>query len=410
MPIASQFLANATGTVLASGTDFLEVGCGAVDWSATEANVNIPWRAAGTFSGLYANMQTRASTSILTVTFRNAGAAGNQTISIGTAATGIFQDTIDSDVVVAGSKVDVEFVIPSGSITLEAMNVAFNVGTGSTVTRLLNCGPANIALSSSTSYYLPVGANVAIALETNAQFKSATAGTLNNLLTIITANARPNATTFNSRVNAAAGSLTISVGSASTGIFEDTSHSDVYASGSLFNYQTISGSGSATLTIEVFGAQFVSGGTNMSVPFITGGSAVGVSSGAATFYLAAAGSAGHNTADADAANYALTTYTASHMQAFVSANSLTATTALAFMLGTVSGAQAISIGSASTGFFADTTDVDIVTSITKLISYRVEVGATGTSITINTIGHWMSFPASVVAAIQHFLASLGCGG
>ena len=88
----------------ASTTLYLVCGVGARVASTTEAGAQVTYRSAGTLSLLYFRVyeNSRGSSTFGT---RVNGVNGNQSVSIGASTTGEFEDTVNTDSIVAGDEV-----------------------------------------------------------------------------------------------------------------------------------------------------------------------------------------------------------------------------------------------------------------------------------------------------------------
>ena len=93
--------------------------------------------------------------------------------------------------------------------------------------------------------------------ETNAQTRIRKAGTLTNMFINETANSGSNVNGYmTSRVGSGAGNLTIATGT-TTGIKEDTTHTDTLVAGDDRNYQFAT-TGNITIVMYVAGVEFTS--------------------------------------------------------------------------------------------------------------------------------------------------------
>lgn len=90
----------------------------------------------------------------------------------------------------------------------------------------------------------------ALASEIYTQIKIKGAAMVSNFSVSISANARTSTTTFGTRVNGVNGNCSVSVGSTQTGVFSDTTNSDVLADGDLLNYRVTTGAGTNSHSIS----------------------------------------------------------------------------------------------------------------------------------------------------------------
>lgn len=92
--------------------------------NSTENNVNIPFRTPGNISKLHIGLFSNTTTSTTTVRTRKNNANGNQTISIPSGTTGMFEDTSNSDTIAAGDRLCLQAVPPStGVIGLRIISI-----------------------------------------------------------------------------------------------------------------------------------------------------------------------------------------------------------------------------------------------------------------------------------------------
>jgi len=128
---------------------------GHINKSSTEAQRDILFRTAGTLSGLYVRVQTNATSASSTVRTRKNASNGSQTITIGSAATGEFEDTTNTDSVSAGDKLCVQTITGTGgAINFRSQSTIFDATTD-TCTICANTGPVSTT-AASTTYYYPI--------------------------------------------------------------------------------------------------------------------------------------------------------------------------------------------------------------------------------------------------------------
>jgi hypothetical protein len=208
--------------------------------------------------------------------------------------------------------------------------------------------------------------------ESNARATMRCAGTFSNLCVHVSTSTSTT-TTWTSRKNTANGAQTVSVTGGTTGVFEDTTHSDTFASGDLVDWSFSGGSGSGVacasglLKFNALDAELTGGGGSTafsaSDQFF---SAVGVFAGIATESLV---KIQHGFA-AKARNF----------RTLIIGNTMTGSTTFFVRKNGADATQTISVGAAATGLFEDTTHTDQF-SATDDVDY-VQRG--GTSGSINT--------------------------
>lgn len=207
----------------------------------------------GTFSNfqLYVSGNT-LTLSTTTVRWRVNGANGNQVLSIPAGGTGWFEDTVNSDTVVAGDTVNWSRQgtgTGSGICTIDHGQVLWTPSTG----RMLlggNSVLARTAASATTEFYAPHGEHPKSATESAITFKAPYDGTLSGLRiripsgTFNTANA-----TARIRINGADGNQNLSIPTGTTGFFEDTTNTDSVLQGDEITVRLVNSGISGTLYI-----------------------------------------------------------------------------------------------------------------------------------------------------------------
>lgn len=98
---------------------------GALRTTTTEANMILESNLAFTGSLLQCNISANTIALASTVNFRKNSANGNQTVSITALTTGVFQDTVNSDSIIASDTVNYQLITPSTatSITLTSISM-----------------------------------------------------------------------------------------------------------------------------------------------------------------------------------------------------------------------------------------------------------------------------------------------
>lgn len=325
-----------------------------------------------TYSHLHAIVTANTHTTA-TCTFksRKNSAAGNQTISYIAGSTGDFEDTSNSDSCVSGNTFTVQWACPS------------NAGTTSSSAHDLSC------LSSETGHtqqYVIIGSYWSSTLESvfamhvqrpddNANATGydpiqALAATYSKMQCYINASTKDGTSVLHFMVNGATGSQSISVTSAATGYFEDTSNSDSVAAG---DYWGMSWDTSASTTGTL-------GGYGLSVLNNTHRSLEGDYFGniSAAYLPIAALQNGGTATESDISHRALSASLEPFfgLSCYCSVNTRTATCALAFRING-SDAISVSIANATTGRFAETSTTASVSASTDTLSLGASLNGTG---------------------------------
>lgn len=241
---------SANGYATPSGTGFWAF-IGSTNLN-TEAEIQL--RIGNTYTAsrfsLYSDNNTRSD--ISTVRTRKNTANGNQSFTIGAGATGFFEDTTNSDALVADD--------------LYNMSVTLGAGTGSFSMRLWSVelrGPSqssmwgNAADSSftwaagATEYLLPMGNfQVKSITESDAQFLSRLQSQLSYASMYVSANATAGASVFTFRKNGADTPIAMTVGAGATGRFNDTTNRATVGPNDLVNWKGVIGAG-GTITLTM---------------------------------------------------------------------------------------------------------------------------------------------------------------
>jgi hypothetical protein len=360
-----------------SGNDYFTLGdSGVTTVGAVEANASVTYRSAGTFSYLSANLAS-VSTSPAPIHFRVGGANGNQVLSC--TGGGIFTDVSHTDVITAGTAVDV-LVSGSGTTpTLYGIEVLFAASSG-TVKKLC-LGNATTALSAaSTTTYFPICGALATSsstTETNVENKLYVNGTLRNLFGYVSVNTSTNATTLGTRIATANGNCSVSIAGSSTGSFEDifstTGDSDtVSSSGTIVDYYVTTGTGTVSITFRTIGIELTT--TDNSSVVASGGDPSSVSgSGGLNESFAFGGIAlGNTTAQG---NPSLTPFTLSELTVNLASNGLNVAPVFA-LKGNNTYTSSISVTMSATGFFTDVTHSDNIPTSETGLYYNASCSST----------------------------------
>ena len=158
------------------------------------------------------------------------GADGALTVSPGSAATGWFEDTTNTDSLAAGDTYCFTTTAPSATATLGYAGVKYTSATANTCAINSNI-VANSPAAGATAYFAMGGAKTS-AIEANCQHSMPFGGTISKLSARVFSNTSSTASTLISRINnsSASSTLTITIPSATTsGVIQDTTNSDSFA-------------------------------------------------------------------------------------------------------------------------------------------------------------------------------------
>lgn len=356
---------------------------GRVNAPTTEAFAQRTVRTAGTYSHLYSRVITNSIAATSTFRSRKNTANGNMSLSVGSTATGEFEDASNTDAVVATDLLALQLVTgASGSNTLTGtLHGAIFAATTNTSLSYFNPGQAASG-ASTTWYYKPTGGvQTAATTETGTQqLKAKTAGTIKNYDVNVSTNGRGTATTFGTRKNGAAGNLSVSVTGSGTGHFEDTANSDAIAVGDLFNRFETNGTGAGNCVSMIY-ADFETTDSSAQLTVASNSQTYAVS---VTRYEPLEGASANETTEANIQMKAGTADSASLFEAYVSANTVSAASTVTFRKNAANGNGSISITASTTGWFEDASHTDALIA-TDEINWMIATGGSGTSLTLEML-------------------------
>lgn len=394
-----------SGTINSGVTSYNPVGSGSLSSAnATESQLNLTWEDAGTLSGLSTRINSYNASATVVITNRINSGNGNQTLTA--TSTGEFGDSTHSDSVSAGNTLDYSVANTGGSgsfVSAVIGNLFASSGAANYVNKCYSAGATIPVTTAGTSYFNWLQSiNRLITTEANAQFKVKGTFTLQNMAVIVSANTATIAT-VDSRIGGANGNLTVSIGSGATGTFEDTTHTDSVVSGNLVN-TAINATVATSLTITLISVTMLS--TALQAHYATAQSQGNLFNANTSTFPVITGKMQANAVGGEtgASCQTQTTFTASNLEGYVTANGTTANSTAVLRTGLANGNQSLTWGSGATGYQEDTTHSDNILTTTE-IDDNVVAGATGTNITFAYIGFLATFPAAVVN--QVFLGVMG---
>lgn len=246
------------GTIAAATSYFSAIGLTGISQETTEANTQITQRTAGVYSLMYARVSANTLDGATVIRTRKNGVNGNQTFSIGTGATGTFEDVVNTDTVGVGENWNYSITTAgtTGNVVIRDIIINF-AATTSTVARYASV--KQTAQTANTTNYWALSGSVGNNNTTEARAQSVlnSATTLRNLFVYVSANTTTANTTVRTRVATANGAQSVTIGSGATGVFEDTSNTDSVTAGQLVGYQTVSGATGTSITFRIISVEGV---------------------------------------------------------------------------------------------------------------------------------------------------------
>lgn len=366
------------------------MGYGDDGFGSTEENqTSVSLRKNGVFSGLsvtaFSNSHTLAA---VTTTFRKNGATGNQTVSIPAGTTGVFSDTSNSDSLSAGDTYNARMeggATGTGNCLLRGVTVIFQDSSQHSV----QYGTSNDApggVTASTTYYNHISGDIGlVTTENEVKQQVDVPGTFSNLQAGLITNTRSSTTTIRFRVNNANGNQVLSIGAGVTGLFHDSSNTDVITAGDDVNFTTIVGTGTGVFGIRNINITFTNPNNQKNNVYAS------VSGGETRTPGSTMSSTVAGTVTATGQTESLTNqlpgfgFIASRLKIYVSVNNYTATSTSSIRKNGANGNQSVSIPSATTGLFEDTTNEDVFTGTDKICIQWIN-GTSGTGTRVSWFG------------------------
>ena len=222
---------------------------------ATEANAQYTFRVAATLSNFRVYISANsigANTSA--ATRKNAG-AGGQSVTITASTTGSYEDTVNTDSVVAGDEVN--YVVDSTSAKMGSLTTRLAQVESTAVGRQLVVSSTGAGVSNVLVYWPVEGLQRATTAttEANVQLDARTTLTIENMYAYVSANTRAANTVVAFRKNGASAGPTVTFGSSVTGVQEDTVNTTTVADGDLINYSIDGTAAAGTTTFQILGVE-----------------------------------------------------------------------------------------------------------------------------------------------------------
>jgi hypothetical protein len=208
-----------------------------------------PIMESATFSKLQVYVTANARTTTTTGIFRKNSASGNMSVSIGSSATGLFEDTSNTDTVVATDVVSYGAVSSTGggTITFSMFAVKYVGSTARRVALIAGVG-TNLSVGATNYYSINGVSGASFTAEDDAISTMPLGGTISNAAVYIYANTSTTTVTFVMRKNAVDTAISIAVSASATGSFTDTTNSFDVAEADEVSWK---GSGGTTNNINI---------------------------------------------------------------------------------------------------------------------------------------------------------------
>ncbi len=377
MPTTELVSSKAPTAFAAASTRYPLLSGGFINGS-TEARASLVARASLTLAKLFLRVTANAATTASTVTSREDAGAGAQSISVTALTTGLFQDTSNTDALVAGGLFNARVVVgATGSLTCSLFGATLADAAANTT--ILGAGNGNGASpgSNDTFFGALVGELISSNVEARFQYTFRTATTLSNLR-IYVSQAAGVGCTAKTRKNASDGAQSIALGVADTGAFEDVTNTDSLVAADEANYAITAGLASILnyTTLQVKSAS----ATRQMMSAHNGTSAFTTDQ-----YIPPAGTAANGATELDFQAPARSSFTAKNFYVYVAVHGASGGLNIYFRLNGASSALTVTMAQNTTGVVEDTSNTVAVVS-TDLYNYFVDHGGGAGSANLSIIG------------------------
>lgn len=322
--------------------------------NSTEDRRYIIYREPGVFSKLFVRITANTITANSTIrTRKNAATSGNLVVTVGSGATGEFEDTTNTDTSTAGDKWVYQVIAGSTGTTLTAsiFSCLFEATTN-TVSKLTTFAPSTT--STVTLYSGLSGVSSTETVEANVKNRVRSNGTLKNMYVKVNTNSKAGNTPVRIRKNGANGTNVITIGSNATGEFEDTTHSDSVAAGDDVNF-AVETSVAGTLAFSTYTIGFET--TDDTGWLVACANAALTQAEPVTRYYGLGGPVKTNIAnEIETQLKTRTPIILSNLTIHISANAITDISLFKMRVNGADGFSSCSIGSSGTGYFTDSTN------------------------------------------------------
>lgn len=375
----------------ASVTRYIMIAASTIQPPTAEGQAQRAQRSAGVLSKLYMRVVTNGITATTTVRTRIAGANGNQVITFASGATGEAIDASNTDTVTSGQLINLSAVAGGSGTSLVFTQAGCAFAATTDTVQVHGSGHSNATAASTQSFHRYNGSAMLSGTETSpCLFKNKVAGTLKYLAINVSTNARSSSTVHDIRVNGAGSALTVTVSSGATGIFEDTTHSVSVASGDTLGRSITTGSGSGNY-VSFCTNEFIT--TSSSTQEVCSDTQTIAAS--TTSYAGISGQQLNTTTESETQRSVLADCIASLGEAYVSANTTSATSNVTLRKNAADTALTFAIGSGATGWFEDTTHtVSYGVATPDKINWKIVTGSGG-SVTLEHYGLKLDYTANV---------------
>lgn len=202
-------------------------------------------------------IDTNGRSTSTTLTFRKNGADGNQSLSIPASTTGEFEDTSNTDSLIAGDDINYKIVTGTGTGTISLEQAYFDFQSSDGHSMIVAGHTAGRKFSNNQTAYQTVTGriNEDITTEANSDADANFDFTWKELnCRIVTNSLSAGNTTITARVGGADGNQTLSIGAGVTGLFADNSNTDTVVASNELTYKVVTPNTSGTFAVGNIGS------------------------------------------------------------------------------------------------------------------------------------------------------------
>lgn len=273
---------------------------------------------------------------------------------------------------------------------------------------------AAVAFNAATTSYVPVGAgnyvnNITTEANSQIPYRILAGATASGLAVTVTANTNTGTTTVTLRNNTADVTNTLSISTLSTGLFEDTTHSDSVASGDVLSASITPAGAAGTVSVSGIRVKLLHLlNANVTEKFIARTSTAYSTASVDRFSVIAGilnAQSTESNCQTPVSLKANGTFTNLHF--YVSSNGRSTTTTVTLRVNAADVNNTVSITSGATGLFEDTSNNDTV-SDTDLLDYKITTGTGAGTLQGESAGIRLS--TTTIAQYMHAIGHGGLGG
>ena len=250
--MATQVNQTVLNTATASATGYICIhGETSAVGTGVETASQITVRKAGTLANLEVYISANARTTPTVYTVRKNVADTLLTVSVGSTATGIFEDITNTVSVAVGDEINYKLVTGTGTQNLNLTRIGVLFESSARITIFSSGATPGFSVAAALTTYVAVtGRATHNTTESIPQILTRNQYQISNLGINISVNAVSDPSTVRFRINAANGNLAASITGSTTGIFEDVSNTDNIISVDQINYQIVAGATGTSFTVR----------------------------------------------------------------------------------------------------------------------------------------------------------------